>query len=482
MYKQFLTSIRLGLTLAVFIFLYSCKENNYNKVEETKALNYLEESKSDFDERMSWWRDAKFGLFIHWGPYAVPAGIYKGEEIEGIGEWIMDKGHIPIKEYEKFAKQFNPENFDADNWAKLMKEAGMKYVVITSKHHDGFALWDSKVSNYDIKDFSPYGKDILKELSQACKKYGIKFGLYHSIMDWHHPFAQSINEPNYDVLKNDTIRSNPNFPKYVEEYLKVQLKELIDNYDPEIIWFDGEWIPDFTHEQGKDLYQYLRSLKPSIIINNRVDKGRQGYMGMNDGKLDYAGDFGTPEQEILQTTSSMDWESCMTMNNTWGFKKNDHDWKSVKTLIDNLIDVTAKGGNYLLNVGPTANGIIPEPSVVRLKRMGKWLKVNGEAVFNTEKLILNYKQGNSIRYTKKKGQNIYYAISLEKPSGKIVLQCLNPNPDSKIYLLGAINPLEWKYNKETGLTIMVPTKILEETGDTEAWTFVIKGKERLLVK
>lgn len=257
------------------------------------------------------------------------------------------------------------------------------------------------MSNYDIVDFSPYGKDILKQLSEACKKQGIKFGLYYSIMDWHHPYAQAINEPNYNVWRTDTIGSNPKFPRYIEEYMKVQLKELVENYDPDIIWFDGEWMPDFTHEQGQDLYQYLRSLKPNILINNRVDKGRQGMSGMNDDKLDYAGDFGTPEQEILETKSSMDWESCMTMNDTWGYKKNDHYWKSTETLVHNLIDVTAKGGNYLLNVGPTADGLIPEPSIERLKGIGKWLSVNGDAIFKTVKLKGNYKKGKSIRYTKK---------------------------------------------------------------------------------
>ena len=227
---------------------------------------------------MKWWRDARFGMFIHWGAYSVPAGIHKGKEVKGIGEWIQYYEKIPAKEYETYAKQFNPDKFDADAWAKTMKEAGMKYVVITSKHHDGFSLWNSKVSDYDIVDFAPYGKDVLKALSEACKKQGIKFGLYHSIMDWHHPDAQ------YDSFlrnKEDTIGYKKKFTLYLENYMKPQVKELIENYDPSILWFDGEWVSEFTHEQGKELYQYVRSLKPDILINNRVDKGRQGMQGMN---------------------------------------------------------------------------------------------------------------------------------------------------------------------------------------------------------
>ena len=440
-------------------------------------MNYLEESKEDFDERMAWWRDAKFGMFIHWGPYAVPAGVYKGKEIDHIGEWIMNDAHIPIKEYEGYAKQFNPTKFDATSWAKLMKEAGMKYVVITSKHHDGFGLWDSKVSDYDIVDFSPYGKDILKQLAAACKKEGIRFGLYHSIMDWHHPQAQAIHEPNYNVWKTDTIASNPEFQTYVQDYLKVQLKELVDNYDPAILWFDGEWIPAYTHEDGLDIYPYLRNLKPDILINNRVDKGRQGLMGMNDNKLNYVGDFGTPEQEILETTSTMDWESCMTMNDTWGFKKNDHNWKSGKTLVTNLVDVTAKGGNYLLNVGPTAEGLIPQPSVDRLKEIGKWLKVNKEAIYETEKLKDHYKQGENIRYTKKKNSDNFYGITFNRPKQKIIFNYVKPNPDSKIYLLGNGEALDWKFSEEDGVTVTVPSKLIKEFGETDAWVFKMEGEE-----
>ncbi len=470
--------ISLCFLILLVLFMNACKSDK-KKPEKAKIeiVNYLEESEESFDQRMKWWRDDRFGMFIHWGVYAVPAGIYNNKEVKGHnGEWIMNNAQIPVKEYEKFAKQFDPVKFDANEWAKTMKDAGMKYVVITSKHHDGFGLWDSKVSDYDVVDFAPFGKDILKALSKACKEQGIKFGLYHSILDWHHPGAQI-----YSYLKDDPkkrVDNKEHFAKYLENYMKPQLKELIENYDPEIIWFDGEWIPDFTHEQGLELYQYVRSLKSSIIINNRVDKGRSGMQGMNKEDKKYAGDFGTPEQEILKTTSTLDWESCMTMNDTWGYKKNDHNWKSAQDLLHNLIDVTAKGGNYLLNVGPTAEGLIPKPSIDRLKQIGKWLKINGEAIYTTEKLQNNYKQGDHIRFTKEKGKSVYFSIVMKKPGKTIILKNLRPDENSTIQLLGMEKSLKWEFNAEEGLKIVIPKEILNTWNkNTYAWTFKIIGNE-----
>jgi alpha-L-fucosidase len=330
---------------------------------------------------MKWWRDARFGMFIHWGLYAIPAGEWKGERIKSIGEWIMERADIPVEEYEKLAKQFNPVKFDADQWVRIAKNAGMKYVVITSKHHDGFCLWDSKVTDYDIIDATPFDRDILGELSEACKKHGIRLCFYHSIMDWHHPDAQAPFYPNY----NSRNRTNPNFDRYVETYMKPQLKELITEYGPlGVLWFDGEWIADWTEPQGKDLYKYVRALQPDIIINNRVGKGRKGMEGLNKGDQEYAGDFGTPEQQIpAKGLPGVDWESCMTMNDTWGYKHYDDNWKSKQDLLRKLADIASKGGNFLLNVGPTAEGLIPQPSVERLAAMGEWMQVNGESIYGT---------------------------------------------------------------------------------------------------
>jgi alpha-L-fucosidase len=415
--------------------------------------NYLIESKSDKDARMDWWRDATFGMFIHWGAYAVPAGIYKDKPVKGIGEWIMHNANVPIPEYEAFVKQFNPQDFNAKEWVAIAKNAGMKYIVITSKHHDGFCLWDSKITNYDIMDFSPFKRDILKELSDACKEAGIKMCFYHSIMDWHQPDAESKKGYTH---QNTT---NPDFAKYRENYLKPQLAELIAKYDPAVIWFDGEWIPEWTEEQGKDLYNFLRNLKPDIIVNNRVGKGRQGMNGMNKYQ-DAAGDFGTPEQEILEGTSNLDWESCMTINDTWGYKLNDDKWKSSKILIDNLIDIAAKGGNYLLNVGPTAAGIIPQESVVRLKDMGDWLKINGEAIYATNSLK-QYKEGNNIKFTTSKSGKYVFAMITAKATDSISISSVVPMEGSKVYMLGVKKPLKW--TNENGKTVFtLPKKMPSE--------------------
>ena len=471
--KKLLYSILFFSILAMS----SCKEQpkESESVKEVAAINYLEESTESFDERMRWWRDARFGMFIHWGPYSVPAGIYNGKEVNSTGEWIMNTAPIPISEYEEYAKQFDPRKFDAKKWARTMKESGMKYMVITSKHHDGFGLWDSKVSDYDIVDFSPYGQDILKALSEACKEEGIRFGVYHSIMDWHHPQAQGLNYPEYNT--QDSLKMNSRFPEYYTNYLKPQVTELIENYDPEIIWFDGEWIHEYTHEMGQEMYQYLRGLKPSVIINNRVDKGRQGMQGMNKEDDDYAGDFGTPEQEILEGTANVDWESCMTMNDTWGYKLNDHNWKSAKVLIHNLIDVASKGGNYLLNVGPTSEGEIPEPSLERLHVIGDWLRTNGEVIYGTERLKTHFKQGDDIRFTKKRGEQIIYAISLKSPKKDLVLKYVKPMEGGKIELIGYDTALNYTYSEEEGLLINIPEDAISTTGNQFAWSFKIHGVE-----
>jgi alpha-L-fucosidase len=270
-----------------------------------------------------------------------------------------------------------------DYWAaqlvRLAKNAGMKYIVITSKHHDGFCLWDSKVTEWDIMDATLFGRDILAELAAACRRHKIKLCFYYSIMDWHHPDAQAPFYPNYN-----TNRSNPNFDRYVEEYMKPQLAELLTNYGPiGVLWFDGEWITDWTEPKGKELYAWLRELQPDLIINNRVGKGRKGMEGLSRSD-EYAGDFGTPEQQVPATgLPGVDWETCMTMNNTWGFKSYDNRWKSTEQLIRTLVDVASKGGNFLLNVGPTPEGLIPEASVERLKEIGRWMAANSESIYGT---------------------------------------------------------------------------------------------------
>ncbi len=410
--------------------------------------DYTQETPAQREARMAWWKEARFGMFIHWGTYAVPAGSYRGERVRSGGEWIMERAKIPIAEYENFPRQFNPTRFDADEWVRIAKDAGMKYIVITSKHHDGFALFDSKVSKYDLVDASPFHRDALKELAAAARKEGIKLGFYYSIMDWHHPDAQGPNFPEY----NSRTKTNPEFDRYVEEYMKPQLRQLLTEYgDIAVIWFDGEWIPDWTEERGRDLYNFVRSIRPDVLVNNRVGKGRNGMQGLT--AAGHVGDFGTPEQEVPpQGLPGIDWESCMTMNGTWGYKSFDDDWKDSKSLIRTLSDIASKGGNFLLNVGPMATGEIPAPSVSRLAEIGDWMKVNGEAIYGTTASPFPTQPAWG-RYTRK-GSTLYAHV-FEWPKGnRLPLTGLTAAP-ARAYLLPDRKPLPIVTTAD-GLSVQLP--------------------------
>jgi alpha-L-fucosidase len=335
------------------------------------------ETSEERDTRMAWWREARFGMFIHWGLYAIPGGEWKGRRDPDIGEWLMKHLRTPASEYETLVSRFNPVRFDARDWMRVAKDAGMKYVVITSKHHDGFALFDSKVSDYDVMA-TPFKRDVLRELADAAREAGIRLCFYHSILDWHHKDAQGAAFPDYEKVKN------PNWRRYVDGTLKPQLRELLTGYGPVgVLWFDGDWVAEWDDEQGRDLYAFVRGLQPRILVNNRVGAGRQGMQGLTK-EGSFGGDFGTPEQEVPATgLPGVDWESCMTMNDTWGYKSFDQNWKSAETLVRTLVDTASKGGNFLLNVGPTAEGLFPNASVERLAAVGRWLRTNGEAVYGT---------------------------------------------------------------------------------------------------
>lgn len=334
------------------------------------------ESPAERDARMAWWREARFGMFIHWGLYAIPAGEWKGTVAEGPSEWLPSRLGVPASEWERLREQFNPVMFDADAWAKAAKRAGMKYIVITSKHHDGFALYDSAHTDWDLGS-TPFKRDPLRELAQACQREGIRFCLYHSIVDWHHP--DYLPRPKWDPRP----RGDADMNRYVG-FMKDQLRELLTNYGPiGVLWFDGEWEGSWTTARGKDLDAYIRGLQPDIIINNRVDKGRKSYAGLNREGT-WAGDFGTPEQEVpAEGLPGVDWESCITMNNSWGYRKDDHKWKSSTQIVRTLVDIASKGGNLLLNVGPTADGLIPEASLARLADVARWMDINSESIHGT---------------------------------------------------------------------------------------------------
>lgn len=395
------------------------------------------------DARMAWWREARFGLFIHWGLYAIPAGQWRGKDYPGASEWLIHHADIPPEDWFPLAQQWDPKNFDARAWVRAAKQAGMKYVVITSKHHEGFALWPSAVSEFDV-EATPNKTDILAELKKACDAEGLKFGLYHSILDWTHK--------DYLPKRSPDKRPPGDFAAYVG-YMKAQLHELVARYDPAILWFDGEWDATWTHELGLELEAYLRALKPNLIINNRIDKGRSGMAGMTEEG--FAGDFGTPEQEIpSRGFPGVDWESCMTMNGSWGYDANDHDWKSAKTLVENLVDCASKGGNYLLNVGPTADGRIPAESLERMAEVGRWLDKHSEAVYGTQAGPLP-KQAPWGRVTSKPGK--LYVVVFNPAVESVTLPGVRAKV-TRVYALAqndGVGSLVFQPG-EAGLTVPVP--------------------------
>ena len=415
------------------------------------------ETPAQYAARMQWFNEARFGMFIHWGVYSEAAGEFDGKPVGGAGEWLQNGGQIPAADYRaKLQPKFNPVKYDPDAWVLAAKNAGMKYIVITSKHHDGFCLWDSKLTDWDIAS-TPYKKDLLKPLADACRKHGIRFCLYHSIMDWNNP-DWGTKAP----WRGNANNPHPDMDRFTA-YLKGQLKELVNAYHPGILWFDGEWEGDWTHERGVDLYNYLRDLDPALIINNRVDKGRAGMSGhTTDAK--FKGDYGTPEQEIPATGfgEGVAWESCMTMNDTWGFKISDTGWKSTATLIQNLIDIASKGGNYLLNVGPTGAGEIPSASLERLAAMGAWMKTNGESIHGTTASLFPRVSWNGRSTTRRSpnGKTLLYLHVFSRPDdGKLIVTGLSNKP-SAATLLGRSGDLALT-GKPGAWTIQLPDAPLD---------------------
>ena len=400
---------------------------------------YQDETSEQRDDRMAWWRQARFGMFIHWGVYSVPAGTYNDKQISGIGEWIMLRGKIPVAQYKEYARQFNPLKYDPDSWVRLAKETGMKYIVITSKHHEGFALFDSAVTDWDVVDATPYGKDLLKPLAEACRKHGIKLGFYYShAQDWCHP-GGAAKLGHWDEAQDGDM------DEYIKNISVPQVKEILTNYgDIAVLWWD---TPYGMNEERADMLQPLINLQPGIITNNRLGGG-------------YQGDCSTPEQHIPATGLDSDWEACMTMNRTWGFKSYDHDWKSTETLIRNLVDIASKGGNYLLNVGPTAEGEIPQPSIERLKAIGKWMKVNDESIYETTASpFRKLPWGRCTKKTFINGATLYLHVFDWPADGKILLPGLK-NEVQQAFLLANFKKLKTTKD-DTGVTVELPGEPLD---------------------
>ena len=315
----------------------------------------------------AWWSDARFGLFIHWGLYAVPAGQWPGKSADagysgGLGEWLMHDAKVPVADYAALAGRFNPTAFDADAWAALAQSAGVRYVVITAKHHDGFAMFRTAVDRFNVVDATPFKRDPVAELAVACRKRGLMFGVYYSqAQDWHHPGGAAAGG-HWDPAQDG------DFDAYLRTVARPQIRELMDQYHPAVVWWDTPF--EMTAARATPLADLL-PLSPGIVSNDRLG---------GDVRADYA----TPEQRIPPNGyGGRPWETCMTINDTWGYKANDDHFKSATTLARDLIDIASKGGNFLLNVGPDAAGVIPVAEAERLRTVGGWLAANGEAVYGT---------------------------------------------------------------------------------------------------
>ena len=387
--------------------------------------------------RLEWFGDAKLGIFIHWGIYSVV----------GIDEsWSFYNGYISHDDYMKQLNGFNAINYKPKKWANIIKESGARYAVITSKHHDGVALWDSKYSDLNVVKKTPAGRDLLMPFVKGLRKEKIKVGMYYSLLDWSHPNYPNFtrNEKRYE---NDTIR----WEKFVK-FNFGQIEEVITNYNPDLVWFDGDWEQSAEKWQAKEIRELLLKKNPNIIINSRL----QGY-----------GDYATPEQGLpIRKPKEKYWELCMTMNDSWGYQGNDKNYKTPYQIIRIFADVISLGGNLLLDIGPKADGTIPDKQVHILKELGKWTKKNDQAIFGTNAGIpKEYFDGPT---TLSKDGKILYLFVTGKPNGPIMLKGLK-NKINSIWVVGSgikldhdIKMKAW-WSKTPGLVFIdIPNNVLDK--------------------
>ena len=382
-------------------------------IQSNAGAQLKAETPEQKSKRMAWWTEARFGMFIHWGLYALPARH----------EWVKNNERMTNEQYQKYFEEFNPDLYNPKEWAGMAREAGMKYVVLTAKHHEGFCLFDSKFTDYKATN-TPFGKDIIREYVDALRSEGLKVGFYYSLIDWHHPdYTIDVVHPQRQESDSAYVRLNKNrdISKY-REYLKNQVRELLTNYgEISIIWFDfsfpGKNGKDHNDWGSVDLLKMVRTLQPGIIVDDRLD--------LKD--MDGGWDFESPEQYKVvkwpeRNGKKVAWETCQTFSGSWGYYRDENTWKSTPQLLELLIESVSKGGNLLLNVGPTARGVFDFRAQDRLKAMGEWMKYNNRSIYNCTEAPADFVAPDNTLLTFNPKTKRLYVHLLSYPMGSLILK------------------------------------------------------------
>lgn len=424
-------------------------------------------------ERTKWFMDARFGMFIHWGLYSIPA----------CGEWVMSEREMTVEDYEQYFERFDPVAYDPKKWVQAAKNAGMKYVVLTAKHHDGFCLFDSKLTDYKCTN-TKAGRDLVREYVDACREAGLRVGLYYSIIDWHHPDFPKYGDRQHPMRNNEAYKEEKiDFERYLE-YMHGQVKELVTNYGKiDILWFDFSY-DDMCGEKWRatDLIKMVRSYQPDVIIDNRLEGAGDNHGSIATvNPLIYSGDFASPEQ-IIPPTGVRDeagemipWELCATMNNHWGYCNFDHEYKSPAMLIRKLVECVSKGGNMILNVGPDAKGRIPEESYQILAEIGKWMEKNQESIYGCGISTLPKPEWG--RYTQK--GNTIYAHVYETPLGALPLYGIAPERLKKVYYLADGSEMN---RGEAWNTVLYTETAFVSFGENPVFTYPLPDEKDTVLK